>query len=309
MDISPLATELAQLEHLEVSWDVPLAPYTAYRIGGPTAIWVAPQTEAAVGAALSVIDAAQAPLLVLGSGSNVLISDQGWPGVTLWLGAPLSGWQIDSREVRVCGGTLLNDLIRALVSRGLSGLEMLAGIPGTVGGALRMNAGAFGREICQVTRVVTGFDFQGRPVRLPREAIDFGYRRASELARVVITAAKMELIWDDSRKLQVRLQDVLALRAKKQPLAHPSCGSVFKRPPGYFAGALIQEAGLKGARIGDAVVSTRHAGFILNTGRATADDVYALIRRIEAEVLARFGVQLEREVQLVGDFGGGSTES
>jgi UDP-N-acetylmuramate dehydrogenase len=248
-------------------------------------------------------------LLVLGSGSNVLISDQGWPGVTLWLGAPLSGWQIDSREVRVCGGTLLNDLIRALVSRGLSGLEMLAGIPGTVGGALRMNAGAFGREICQVTRVVTGFDFQGRPVRLPREAIDFGYRRASELARVVITAAKMELIWDDSRKLQVRLQDVLALRAKKQPLAHPSCGSVFKRPPGYFAGALIQEAGLKGARIGDAVVSTRHAGFILNTGRATADDVYALIRRIEAEVLARFGVQLEREVQLVGDFGGGSTES
>lgn len=298
-----LIPEFEKLDHVRVAPDVPLAPYTTYQIGGPSALWVAPESEAAVGEVLSMIHDAQIPLLVLGGGSNVLISDSGWPGVTLWLGSGMSGWEISLPLVRVLGGTLLSDLIRISISRGLGGLEMLAGIPGTVGGALRMNAGAFGREVSQITTLIHGFDYDGRPVSLPRQAVDFGYRQAPELSELVITAAEMEFTPEDPQVLQSRLQEILAIRGKKQPLAHPSCGSVFKRPTGYFAGALIEEAGLKGARVGDARVSPHHAGFIVNMGQATARDVHTLIRRVEATVLERYGVQLELEVKLVGEFG------
>jgi len=300
--LDTLREELQCLADVRVTADVKLAPYTSYGIGGPTALWVVPEHPSAVGQVLKRVRQAQAPLFILGSGSNVLISDEGWPGVTLWLGAEFSGWQVTPPRVQVLAGTPLNDLIRVLVSKGLGGLEMLAGIPGTVGGALRMNAGAFGREICEVTTAIHGFDLAGKPVFMPRRAVDFGYRRAPELAELVITAAELEFEAADAAELQGRLQEILALRGKKQPLDHPSCGSVFKRPPGYYAGALIEEAGLKGARVGDAMVSPRHAGFILNMGRATAGDIYALIRKIEAAVGERFGVQLEREVRLVGDF-------
>ncbi len=199
-------------------------------------------------------------------------------------------------------GTLLLDLVHAVAKKGLSGMELLAGIPGGVGGALRMNAGAFGQEIEGVTVSVCGYRYDGTPFEADRADIDFNYRRVPKLDEVVITSARFQFKAASVSAMKARVEDILAIRAKKQPLNHPSCGSVFKRPVGYYAGALIEEAGLKGKRIGGAMISPKHAGFILNTDNAKAADVYALIRLVEKRVLQRFGVRLEREVKLIGEF-------
>jgi len=304
MNIDPvaLAAQLADEVDGQIETDRPLAPFTSYKIGGPTAVWVAPVTQDGVGRALEVIHEKKVPLFILGRGSNLLISDHGWDGVTLYLGENFSNWTFDHGQAKVLAGTLLMDLIRAVVEKGLSGLELLAGIPGGVGGALRMNAGAFGQEIEQVTVSVGGFRRDGTPFSANRRAINFGYRCVSELDKVVITSALFQFTQEDADALRARMNDILALRAEKQPLNYPSCGSVFKRPAGYYAGALIEETGLKGKRIGGAMISRKHAGFILNVDNAKAVDVYALIQLIEARVLDRFGVRLEREVKLIGAF-------
>ncbi len=304
MKVDPveLAAQLAEVVDGQIRTDKPLAPFTSYKIGGPTAVWVAPASTMDVSRALEVIHANQAPLFILGRGSNLLVSDHGWDGVTLYLGENFSGWSFDHRKLNVLAGTLLMDLIRVVVKKGLSGLELLAGIPGGVGGALRMNAGAFGQEIEQVTLSVSGFREDGTPFTIARREINFDYRRVPELEKVVITSALFQFTEEDADTLRTRMEDILTLRAGKQPLNHPSCGSVFKRPAGYYAGALIEETGLKGKRIGGAMISRKHAGFIINMDNAKAIDVYALIQLIEARVLDRFGVQLEREVRLIGEF-------
>ena len=301
-DFTELESRLQEVADVQVQNGISLAPYTSYKIGGPTTLLVAPETEVAVGHVLKIISKEQTPLFILGRGSNLLVSDRGWEGVTLYLGGNLSGWHFDHRQVNMLAGTLLMDLIQDAVEKGLGGLELLAGIPGGVGGALRMNAGAFGQEIEQVIVSVSGFRQDGTHFFANRREIDFRYRQVSKLEDIVITSAIANFKKADASVLKARVADILALRAKKQPLQFPSCGSVFKRPVGYYAGALIEEAGLKGERIGGAMVSQKHAGFILNTAGAKAADVYALIRRIEDRVLDRFGIQLEREVKLIGNF-------
>jgi UDP-N-acetylmuramate dehydrogenase len=294
-----LAAELAVCADGEVACGRPLAPFTTYGIGGPTAVWAAPRSEAGLQRVLQAVHAAGVPLFVLGRGSNLLVSDRGWPGVTLYVGDNLSGVRLDGLRAEALAGTRLTDLVDAGIVAGLAGMELLAGIPGGLGGALRMNAGAFGREIESVTE---GFRADGSPFAADRERISFGYRRVPELDEVVITSARLRFQPDDPAKLRARAEEILAMRALKQPLEHPSCGSVFKRPPGYYAGALIESCGLKGERVGGAEVSRKHAGFILNTGGACATDVHRLIRLIETRVHERFGVRLEREVRLVGEF-------
>ncbi|MCB2197828.1 UDP-N-acetylmuramate dehydrogenase [bacterium] len=284
----------------EVATGIELAPFTSYRIGGPTNIWVAPEDEESVGEALRLVHESDLPLFLLGWGSNVLVADEGWPGVTLYLGKNLSGFEIEGTHAMALSGTWLLDFIRATVAEGLGGMELMAGIPGGVGGALRMNAGAFGQEIESTVKSVRGFDRSGVPFVASREEVSFGYRRAPELDDRVITSAEFEFKREDSQTLIERVEDTLAIRAKKQPLEHPSCGSVFKRPPGYYAGALIEESGFKGKKYGRAMVSDKHAGFILNTGGATAKEVYELITKVIETVNERFGVKLEREVKLVG---------
>jgi len=301
-DPSKIASQLTTVTDGDVQVDKPLAPYTSYKIGGPTAVWVSPASEDGVGRVLDLIYRNEIPLFVLGRGSNVLISDRRWDGVTLYLGENLSTVEFDRWQARVLAGTLLLDLVRAAVKKGLAGMEQLAGIPGGVGGALRMNAGAFGQEIENTTHSVNGFRRNGSPFQAARHDIGFDYRRVPELEDVVITSAVFRFEESDPHILSARMDDILALRAKKQPLRYPSCGSVFKRPSGYYAGALIEEAGLKGERIGGALVSPKHAGFILNVDRASAADVYALINLIEKKVYGRFGVRLEREVRLIGEF-------
>jgi UDP-N-acetylmuramate dehydrogenase len=304
MNVDPfeLAAQLADEVDGQIRTDKPLAPFTSYKIGGPTAVWVAPVTQGGVARALEVIHKKKARLFILGRGSNLLVSDHGWDGVTLYLGENFSNWTFDHRQAKVLAGSLLMDLIRAAVKKGLSGLELLAGIPGGVGGALRMNAGAFGQEIEQVTVSVSGFRGDGTPFSANSREINFDYRRAPELEKVVITSALFQFTEEDAGALKARMEDILALRAGRQPLNYFSCGSVFKRPVGYYAGALIEETGLKGKRIGGAMISRKHAGFILNVDNAKAVDVYALIKLIETRVLERFGVRLEREVKLIGEF-------
>ena len=301
-DVAAIADQLAGVAEIAVKTDEMIAPYTSYKIGGPAAVWAAPASEDGIGEALAILHEAGIPLFILGLGSNLLVSDKGWPGVILYLGANLSGWRYDHTAVTVMAGTRLLDLIQDAVDQGLGGMELMAGIPGSVGGALRMNAGAFGQEIEQTTVKVKGFQLDGSSFEAGRNEINFGYRRVPQLERVVITSGEFRFKKTAAGTLKQRMNDILALRAKKQPLNYPSCGSVFKRPPGYYAGALIEEAGLKGERVGDAMVSPQHAGFILNTGMANAADVFSLIRRIEDRVWKRFGVKLEREVKLIGEF-------
>ncbi|MDX1707687.1 MAG: UDP-N-acetylmuramate dehydrogenase [Desulfobacterales bacterium] len=302
MDAAKIADRLVKLETVEVKTNEILAPYTSYQIGGPAALWVAPRTETAIGEVLAMVHTFEIPLFVLGLGSNLLVSDKGWPGVTLYLGANISGWQFDGPLAHVRAGTRLLDLIRHAVDCGLGGMELMAGIPGGVGGALRMNAGAFGQEIAQTTLNVNGFRLNGTPFEAERKDIHFGYRQVPDLDGVVLTSGQFHFKPSDAGTLKQRMDDILAMRAKKQPLDFPSCGSVFKRPPGYYAGALIEEAGLKGERFGGAMISPKHAGFILNTGNARAVHVLGLIHKIEEKVWQRFGVKLEREVKLIGEF-------
>jgi UDP-N-acetylmuramate dehydrogenase len=302
LDVAGIAEQLGGVAGIEVKTDEIIAPYTTYRIGGPAAIWAAPASEDGIGEVLAIVRETGIPMFILGHGSNLLVSDKGWPGVILYLGANLSGWRFDGTAATVMAGTRLLDLIRDAVDQGFGGMELMAGIPGSVGGALRMNAGAFGQEIEQTTVKVSGFKLDGSPFEAGHNDIDFNYRRVPQLERVVITSGEFRFKKTAAGILKQRMNDILELRAKKQPLNYPSCGSVFKRPPGYYAGALIEEAGLKGERVGDAMVSPKHAGFILNTGKASAAEVFSLIRRIEDKVWERFGVKLEREVKLIGEF-------
>jgi UDP-N-acetylmuramate dehydrogenase len=299
---SALADRLRRDGEIGVACGEAIAPYTSYRIGGPAALRVVPRSEAAVGRALQILHAAGQRFFVLGGGTNLLISDLGWDGVVLHIDRHLAGWRFQGRQATVLAGSRLLDFIRQAVAAGQAGMESMAGIPGNIGGALRMNAGAFGQEIEAVTESVHGFRPDGTPFRAQRGEIDFGYRCAPALEDVVITSTVLRFRPGDPAALQARLEEILARRAARQPLEYPSCGSVFKRPPGHYAGALIEQAGLKGERIGGAMVSSKHAGFIINIDNATADDVYRLIRKIQARVHETFQVELEREVKLIGEF-------
>ncbi len=300
--LDELVHQLDGIGDCVVSKDRPLSDYTSYKIGGPAALFVAPQSHTMLKAVLEHIDRIEIPLFLLGHGSNVLVADEGWPGVVIHFGANLSGWRFNGNQAVAKSGTPLIDFIREAAARGLAGLEQLAGIPGSIGGALRMNAGAFGQEIQAVVNSVRGYRLNGGEINLTREEIDFNYRCAPQLDNLVITEGGFQFRWEKPAILKKRVTEILALRAQKQPLNYPSCGSVFKRPKGYYAAALIEGAGLKGVQVGDAVVSPKHSGFILNLGHATADDIYRLICLVEKRVWQRFGVRLEREVKLVGSF-------
>jgi UDP-N-acetylmuramate dehydrogenase len=297
-----LVQDLTAAAHGKIKANEPLAAYTSYRIGGPTPVMVFPDSESEISRILNIVHTAELPLLVIGRGSNLLISDHGWEGVTLYLGDNLSGWWFEEDRAYAMAGTALLDFVRTCAAQGLAGLEKLAGIPGTVGGALKMNAGAFGQEIGTVTDTVYGCYPDGSPFTARGPEIGFGYRQAPGLDGIILTRSAFKLLVADRKTLEKELETTLARRAAKQPLSCPSCGSVFKRPQGHYAGALIENAGLKGKKIGGAMVSPKHAGFIVNTGNATAADIFALVQLVEETIKEKFGVVLEREVKVIGRF-------
>ncbi len=291
----------------ELEEGVPLAGYTTFRIGGPADLLVTPKGIEDVMRLASAVAATGAPLLVLGKGSNVLISDRGFRGVVAVLAPGLGRIKrTGESELEVEAGCDLNRLVNWSIEHGLGGLENLSGIPGSVGGAVRMNAGAYGAAIGDRVREVSMLSLEPGGVRMRRvsaEDLGFSYRRSTVGEQDIIYKVKLELYPSEKEGLAIRRTEVLNRRRERQPLNLPSAGSVFRNPEGSTAGTLIDRCGLRGLAVGDAEVSEKHANFIINRREARAADVYRLILRVKEEVLRREGVMLEEEVRLIGDMG------
>lgn len=295
-----LAARLAAIDGLEVRRSLPLAAYTTFRIGGPAALALFPDSEEAAQEALDVICAAEVPFCPIGNGSNLLCADAGFAGAVLFTGK-LRKIVFSDATVTAGAGVSLTALAVEAQRRSLDGLTFAYGIPGSVGGALRMNAGAYGGEMADVIVASHCYDTAGHAPEVITDHL-FSYRHSVYADRpdAVVLSVTMTLTPGAPDEILARMQAYMQRRRDKQPLELPSAGSVFKRPEGYFAGKLIEDCGLKGAAVGGAQVSEKHAGFIVNRGGATADDVLRLIERICAAVLREFGVELECELVRLG---------
>ena len=283
---------------LNVRTNVLAREYTSFRIGGPMAFFAEPTSAEELIRLMDTAKRCCCPVYIIGNGSNLLISDKGVDALFIRIGSNMSSFSIDGRTVTADAGALLSVVSKASVAAGLMGLEWASGIPGTVGGGVAMNAGAYGGELKQVLREVT-YIKDGEIITKPVCECELGYRySAFAYPEAIVVQAVIELTEDDGGT-KARMDDYTARRREKQPLEFPSAGSTFKRPKGYFAGALIEQAGLKGKRIGGAMVSPKHAGFIVNCGGACFNDVIALIGFVRAEVYDKFGVMLEPEVKII----------
>lgn len=285
-----------------LSFDEPMNRHTSFRIGGPADALLVPRDANWLKKALKSAQELGIPVTVVGNGSNLLVRDGGIRGLVIKLSGTLDYVHVLGTDLRAGCGVLLSTLSHVAVEAGLKGLEFAAGIPGTLGGALSMNAGAYDGEMKDVVSAVRALTLAGEEVELCGEELAFGYRHSALKARdLVAIEATLALTPGDKEASLARIAELNRLRREKQPIALPSAGSVFKRPPGHFAGRLIEQAGLKGCRIGDAEVSTLHAGFIVNVGNATARDVLDLIGHVQSKVREQSGVTLEPEVRIVGE--------
>lgn len=284
----------------ETARALPLSGCTSFRIGGAAALAVMPPDEATLAMLLRQLHGAEVSWMTLGNGSNLLVSDRGFNGVVLRLKP--GEIRVEGNRLSCAAGTPLKQLCRAARDAGLSGLEFAYGIPGTVGGALFMNAGAYGGEMADVTVRALVADETGLNEMTAAE-MALGYRHSVFMQQRdrVIAAVTVELVPGDREAIAARMEELMARRREKQPLEFPSAGSYFKRPPGQFAGALIEQCGCKGRRVGDAQISEKHAGFLVNRGHATCAEVLELERQVRQAVETACGVRLEREVQLVGE--------
>lgn len=283
----------------EIREEEPLAPLTTWKIGGPAEILATPETPDDLGTALRWAAEQGVPWRVLGNGSNLLVRDEGVRGLVLRVRKVLDGVRVEATRIVAGAGAPLPVVSNLAASRGLGGLEFASGIPGTVGGAIVMNAGWHAREIGNVVESVEWLSGDGTRRAFPREACVFGYRTSAFRGRAgIVLAATFALTPEDPDVLRDRLLEYAASRKANQPTELPSCGSVFLKPPNDFAGRLIEQAGLKGLRIGGIEVSTKHANFFVNVGGGTAEDVLAVVERVERTVAERFSVRLEREFEL-----------
>lgn len=292
------ATSTAQvLEH------EPMARHTTMRVGGPAEILFSPASEGELLFAVREAKRAGAPFRIIGNGSNLLVLDGGLPGLTIRLGEAFSKISVNGNRIRAQAGALLSRVAAAARDASLTGLEFASGIPGSAGGGMAMNAGAYGGQLSDVFEGCRALDPEtGIISALGPAEMALGYRESAALSRgLIVTEAAFRLTAGDRSAIQAKMDDLSARRREKQPLNLPSAGSTFKRPEGYFAGALIEQAGLKGLRVGGACVSEKHAGFVVNDRNATARDVLDLIRLVQARVLEHSGVRLETEVRILGE--------
>lgn len=280
----------------------PMKKHTTFQIGGPADFFLIPGNDEELSALLKFCRAEQIPILIIGRGSNLLVRDKGIRGAVIQIGESFAYFAANGNQVNAGAGLSLIALSRKAAAEGLSGLEFAVGIPGTLGGAIVMNAGAYDGEMKDVVKNVAAMDSWGEKRVFTAPEADFGYRHSAfQKNGYIVLAVEMELAPGDKALIERKMADFTNRRVAKQPLSFPSAGSVFKRPPGHFAGPLIEKAGLKGMRIGGAEVSTLHAGWIINTGNATANDVLELIEVIRSRVLAQSGVLLEPELRIVGE--------
>lgn len=291
------------LSEEKIRRDEPMKTHTTFRVGGPADYFVMPETAEEVQRVTELCRMEEVPCYVIGNGSNLLVSDDGYRGVILQIYRSMSGISVQGNIIRAQAGALLSAIATKACENSLTGFEFAAGIPGTIGGASVMNAGAYGGEMKDVLKSVTVLDSAGQIRRIDRENLEMGYRTSIISREGYITLeAEIELSAGNPEEIRARMDDLRTRRVTKQPLEYPSAGSTFKRPEGYFAGKLIQDAGLAGFQVGGAKVSEKHCGFVINTGNATAADIHSLMRQVSAKVEEKFGVALEPEVKRLGVF-------
>ncbi len=279
----------------------PLEKYTSFRIGGPADCLVEVGGAEQLRRLKKYAETEGIPFFILGNGSNLLADDQGFRGIVLHIGSSMNEIRITGNTITARAGALLSQVARAALEHGLTGLEFASGIPGSIGGGVVMNAGAYGGELGQVVESVTVLDEEGKELELSNARMEFGYRTSAVKRHpYIVTEVRLQLRPGDPEQIRERMEDLAGRRREKQPLEFPSAGSTFKRPEGYFAGELIMKAGLRGLQIGGARVSDKHCGFVINAGNATAADVKELMKVIQDRVKEEFGVKLEPEVILMG---------
>ena len=300
--MNPIVEALSAFaESRQILENEPMSRHTTFRVGGPADVMFLPESEEQVVQALSLAREAQVPIIIIGNGSNLVVRDGGIRGLVIALGEGMAAIVRVEHTVSALAGASLARVSAYAQASGLSGLEFASGIPGTLGGGCAMNAGAYGGQLSDVlidARVL----LNGELRTLTVEQMQMGYRTSLPLREGgIVLSARFALTPDDPEAIAARMRELNARRRDKQPLNWPSAGSTFKRPEGHFAGALIEQAGLKGRRVGGAQVSEKHAGFIVNVGDATAGDILTLIGVVQDEVAARFGVRLETEVRILGE--------
>lgn len=283
--------------------DESMAEHTTFRIGGPASVFVTPEEIEAIREVICYCNKEQVPFFLLGQGSNLLVGDKGIDGVVIHLGRNFANCKIEGNRVWAQAGVLLSKLGAMTKEAGLAGFEFAAGIPGTLGGAVTMNAGAYGGEMKDIVTSVTLMDAEGHIFEKSGEEMAFGYRHSIvEEQNYIVLDATLSLKEGERQAIQEKMEELAQARRSKQPLDFPSAGSTFKRPEGYFAGKLIMDAGLRGYAVGGAQVSEKHCGFVVNKGGATASDVVQLMQDVKKRVWEQFQVELEPEVKRIGEF-------
>lgn len=281
----------------------PMSKHTTFRIGGPADYFVVPTEAEEVKNVILLCEETDMPYYVIGNGSNLLVADKGFRGVILQIYKAMNQVKTEGNIITAQAGASLAQIAMEALGNELAGFEFAAGIPGTLGGAVRMNAGAYGREIKDILVKAIVLTNKGEVIELSNKEMEFGYRTSVvERTGYTVLAAELKLHPGCREEIKAVMNDLREKRVSKQPLEFPSAGSTFKRPEGHFAGKLIQDAGLKGFQIGGAKVSEKHSGFVINTGNATAADVIELMRQVNEKVTAGFGVSLEPEVRRIGEF-------
>nr|WP_294678786.1 UDP-N-acetylmuramate dehydrogenase [uncultured Blautia sp.] len=283
--------------------DEPMSSHTTFRIGGPADYFLIPETVEQVGRIIEICREESLPYFILGNGSNLLVGDGGYRGVIIQLYRNMSDVRTEGNVIRAQAGALLSAVAAAARNASLTGFEFAGGIPGTVGGAVVMNAGAYGGEMKDVLTEAAVLTDKGEIRTLSVEELQLGYRTSIvKTAGYIVLEAKFRLEEGDQAKIRETMKELTVKRTSKQPLEFPSAGSTFKRPEGYFAGKLVMDSGLAGYQVGGAQVSAKHCGFVINAGGATARDVRMLMKDVQDKVFEKYGVKLEPEVKFLGEF-------
>lgn len=305
MDFYHKLSEAAGADH--ILKDEPMSAHTTFRIGGPADYFVVPEDAASLGRGVALCRAEGVDYFITGNGSNLLVGDGGYRGVVFHICHTMDDVVYEEKGtellVEAGAGMMLSSLARQVSSKGYTGFEYATGIPGTLGGGVTMNAGAYGGEISDNLLWAELMDETGAVLRLERDRLKLSYRHSVMMEQsLVVLRAGFSFTKGDAMAITEKVAELSRSRKEKQPLEYPSAGSTFKRPEGYFAGKLIQDCGLKGFRVGDAMVSEKHSGFVINVGHATAADVMTLIRHVQQEVDRQFCVRIEPEVRMIGEF-------
>ena len=287
----------------QVLFEEPMKSHTTFRIGGPAEVFIMPKSVKQVQMAVKICQEEQIPYFILGNGSNLLVSDQGYKGVIIQMDRNMEQITVEGTEIRAAAGALLSSIAVAARRASLTGFEFAGGIPGTLGGAVVMNAGAYGGEMKDVLKDVTVMTGEGEIRVIPAAELEMGYRTSIiKKAGYLVLGATISLKEGNLEEIKTLTRELSEKRTSKQPLEFPSAGSTFKRPEGYFAGKLIMDSGLRGYSVGGAMVSEKHCGFVINKGNATAEDVVSLMKHVTEVVQEKYGVTLEPEVKFLGEF-------